>query len=168
MPTSTAEVDRGHDGPRPFRGGKYQMHEGGTRVPLIVRWPGRVVPGTVSDALVGQVDLLASFAAPLGVELGPTDAIDSRDTLAAFLGDDPVGAPFLVEEAGVRAIRQGAWKRIRRQDRLELHELARDVGEQIDLVGSDPDRAQALAALLERVEGAPGGARAVAAQAGPR
>ena len=46
----------------PFRGGKYSNFEGGTRVPFVVRWPARVKPA-VSDALVSQVDLLASFAA---------------------------------------------------------------------------------------------------------
>ena len=49
----------------PFRGGKYSTFEGGTRVPFVVRWPARVKPG-VSDALISQVDLLASFAALVG------------------------------------------------------------------------------------------------------
>ena len=40
--TSTKENDRGHDGSGHFRGGKYQIYEGGTRVPLIIRWPGHV------------------------------------------------------------------------------------------------------------------------------
>ena len=59
--TSTKEIDQGHDGSGPYRGGKYQIYEGGTRVPFILRWPARVEPG-VSDALVNQIDLLASFA----------------------------------------------------------------------------------------------------------
>jgi arylsulfatase A-like enzyme len=46
----------------PFRGGKYNITEGGTRVPFIVCWPGRIKPGT-SDAIVSQVDFCASFAA---------------------------------------------------------------------------------------------------------
>ncbi len=46
----------------PYRGGKYSRFEGGTRVPFIVRWPGRVKPGT-SKALVSQIDFVASFAA---------------------------------------------------------------------------------------------------------
>src|SRR5215467_6884583 len=45
----------------PLRGGKYSAYDGGTRVPFLVRWPGTVSPG-VSDAMVSQVDLLASFA----------------------------------------------------------------------------------------------------------
>ena len=60
-PTS-GEVDGGHDASGPYRGGKYQLYEGGTRVPFIIRWPGKIQPGT-SEALVSQVDFLASFAA---------------------------------------------------------------------------------------------------------
>ncbi|MEX1049145.1 MAG: sulfatase-like hydrolase/transferase, partial [Akkermansiaceae bacterium] len=60
--TSTGEVDQGHDGSGPYRGGKYQIYEGGTRVPFIVRWPAKIKSG-VSDALVSQIDFIASFAA---------------------------------------------------------------------------------------------------------
>ena len=69
----------------PFRGGKYSNFEGGTRVPFLVRWPGRVKRG-VSDALMSQVDLLASFAAFTGQKLAPTDAPDSQDMLGTLLG----------------------------------------------------------------------------------
>ena len=55
----------------PFRGGKYTIFEGGTRMPFVVRWPGRVKPG-VSDALVSQVDFCASFAALAGQTSAPT------------------------------------------------------------------------------------------------
>ena len=59
--TSSKEVDRGHDGSGPYRSGKYQIYEGGTRVPFIVKWPGHVTPGE-SAALVNQIDFIASFA----------------------------------------------------------------------------------------------------------
>ena len=52
----------GHTPAGKLKGGKYSPYEGGTRVPFIVRWPARVKPGA-SDALVCQVDLLASLAA---------------------------------------------------------------------------------------------------------
>lgn len=81
----------------PFRGGKYSHFEAGTRVPFVVRWPGRV-PAGISDALVSQVDLLASLAALTGQTLA--DAADSQDTLAAFLGTSSVGRRVLVEQAG--------------------------------------------------------------------
>ena len=64
----------------PWRGGKYSNFEGGTRVPFLVRWPGRVKPGT-SEALISQVDFIASFAALTGQSLGRDDAPDSMNVL---------------------------------------------------------------------------------------
>ena len=58
----------GHKPAGPLRGGKYSTFDAGTRVPFIVRWPGRVKPG-VSDALVCQIDFLSSFAALTGQTL---------------------------------------------------------------------------------------------------
>lgn len=65
--------------------------EAGTRVPFIVRWPGTVPSNTVSDALVVQTDMLASFAALAGQPL-PTDAgPDSENILPALLGQSATG-----------------------------------------------------------------------------
>jgi len=83
--------------------------EGGTRVPFLVRWPGRVKPGT-SKALVSQVDLVASFAALVGAHDRIDSAPDSRDQLAAPLGEDLVGRESLIEHAGGLAVRRGKWK----------------------------------------------------------
>jgi arylsulfatase A-like enzyme len=93
----------------PYRGGKYSHFEGGTRVPFLIRWPGRVRPGT-SKALVSQVDLLASFAALVASRAPLTTARDSRNHLAALLGEDPVGREALIEHAGGLAVRRGKWK----------------------------------------------------------
>ncbi|MCK5943082.1 MAG: arylsulfatase [Planctomycetes bacterium] len=159
--TSTAEVDGGHDASGPYRGGKYQVYEGGTRVPLLLRWPGHVAPGT-SDAMVNQIDLLASFAAMLGHELPRDQAIDSRDTLAAFVGDDRDGLPFMIEEARRLALRVGDWKFVqprRKQGRPELYDLATDVGEQHDLAAEQPERVAELRALLDALVAAEHGVR---------
>lgn len=94
----------------PYRGGKYSRFEGGTRVPFIVRWPGRVQPGT-SRALFSQVDLLASLASLVDAAGAAAPAPDSRDHLAALLGTDPAGRESLVEQGGGGlAVRQGKWK----------------------------------------------------------
>jgi len=162
--TSTAEVDQGHDGSGPWRGGKYQIYEGGTRVPFVVNWPagardGRFVPG-VSDALVTQTDFVASFAALVGVEVPAGQARDSRDALAAFLGRDREGAAFIVEEAGPLALRHGDWKYVRPRranQRPELYDLARDPGETTNLAPVEPIVAGRLRALLERAIASEGG-----------
>jgi arylsulfatase A-like enzyme len=101
----------GHTPAGPLRGGKYSIYEGGTRVPFIVRWPGRVAPG-VSDALVSLVDFPASFAALTGRKIPAGDAPDSVNVLPALLGDARNGRDKLVEHDGFRtlAFRDGLWK----------------------------------------------------------
>jgi arylsulfatase A-like enzyme len=153
VPTSTQEQDRGHDASGPWRGGKYQIYEGGTRVPFVVRWPGHVEPG-VSAATVSQIDLIASFARLLGGELAADQAIDSRDTLDALLGKDPKGLPFLIEEAGRLALRVGTWKYVQprgKQGKDELYDLGADPGERHDRAGDDPAKVAELRQQLERL-----------------
>jgi arylsulfatase A-like enzyme len=156
--TSTEEADRGHDGSGIYRGGKYQIYEGGTRVPFILRWPARVKPG-VSDALVSQVDLVASFAELLKVELAEHEARDSRSTLNAFLGEDPGGLDFMVEEARGLALRHGPWKYVEplknkrggEAGKPELYNLADDPSEALNLIARQPERAAAMARRLNDV-----------------
>jgi len=153
--TSTQEVDRGHDGSGPYRGGKYQVYEGGTRVPFIVKWPARIKPGR-SDALVNQIDLTASFAALLDVELADDESIDSRNILPALLGIDPTGLPYTIEESrGTLGLRQGDWKYVagggKKKGRTpgRLYNLKTDIGEQQDVAAEHPAIVKRMATLLE-------------------
>jgi len=157
----------------PWRGGKYSAFEGGTRVPLVVRWPGRVKPG-VSGALVCQVDLLTSLAALVGQPLAAGDGPDGRNVLAALLGESATGREELVEQGNVLALRQGAWKYIlpgkgpRRAAYTDtdlandpggmLFDLAADPGETRNVVSAEAARARAMTARLEAL-GAAGGGR---------
>jgi len=149
----------GHRPAGPLRGGKYSIFEGGTRVPLIIRWPQHIKPG-VSDALVSHIDFLASFAALTGQQLAAGDAPDSRNVLPALLGQSQTGRDQFVEHANVLALRDGAWKYIepssgpRRNaatntelgtDRAgQLYDLAGDLGETNDLLQAQPDRSRKL------------------------
>ena len=160
---SSQESDHGHDGSGPYRGGKYQIYEGGTRVPFIVRWPGHVKPG-VSDALVNQVDFVASFATLLGQEIPEGDAMDSRNALPALLGQDPAGLPFMVEEARTLALREGPWKYVLNatpQGRGELYNLNRDVGETTNVIHQNPKKAAHMWEQLMKIQHAPGGIRSI-------
>ncbi len=160
--TSSKEVDRGHDASGIYRGGKYQIYEGGTRVPFIVRWPNHVKPG-VSTALVNQTDFIASFASFLNVKLNDEDAPDSRDTMDAFLGIDSAGLPYMVEEAFRRiAIRVGEWKYVGPSNLLsknanksgnnaELYNLSEDPSEKNNIIEKHPDKAKELDKLLKKV-----------------
>ena len=159
--TSTKEVDRGHDGSGPYRGGKYQIFEGGTRVPLLVRWPGRIKPG-VSGALVNQIDFLASFASLLKVDLKKDQAIDSRDSLRALLGQDKIGLPYMIEEARQLAVRVGSWKFVKprgKKRKAQLFDLKSDIGEQHNVADSHPDKVRQLRVLLEQLQASEYGVR---------
>ena len=96
----------------PFRGGKYSAYEAGTRVPTIVYWPG-VIEAAASNALLSQIDIYASMASLVGVEIDDDEALDSRDHLDAWLGRADMGRELLLEESvGTLSLRKGDWKYI--------------------------------------------------------
>ncbi len=104
------ECNGTHRAAGPLRGGKYSKFDGGTRIPFLVSCPGLVHRG-VSHALVSQVDLFASFAHMLDMELGPESAVDSQDMYAALTGEDPVGRKeLMVEDVSCgKMLRRGNW-----------------------------------------------------------
>jgi arylsulfatase A-like enzyme len=155
--TSSREVDQGHDGSGPYRGGKYQIYEGGTRVPFIIRWPAKIAAGT-SKAMVNQIDFVASFARLTGQDLPADEAVDSRDTLDAFLGKDAKGLPYMIEEARTLALRKGDWKFIRGAKNKkrapakgQLFNLAKDIGEQQNVIDQHPELAKELDTQLQEL-----------------
>jgi arylsulfatase A-like enzyme len=161
----------GHKPGGPLRGGKYSIFEAGTRVPFLVRWPGHVKPG-ISDALVCQIDFLASFAAMTGQKLAPGDAPDSFNELSALLGESPTGRETLVEHAGSLAVRRGPWKLIEprkgarktantnietgRAPQPQLYNVADDAAEKKNVAAEHPDTVKQLQALLNKIRTEPG------------
>lgn len=101
----------GHTPAGQFRGGKYSALEAGTRVPFILSWPGTVKP-KVSDAMVSQMDLLASFSKLIKQPIPSGDAPDSENLLDAFTGKSTKGRSVFVEHAGTLAIIKDGWKYI--------------------------------------------------------
>jgi len=150
----------------PFRGGKYSNFEGGTRIPLIVRWPGHVAAGT-SESLVSQVDFFASFAALVGQTLGAGEAPDSASILPALLGTSRTGRVELVEEAGALSLRQGTWKYVQPNNKArinantntelgndsvaQLYDLSADPGETRNLADAFPERVTSMRAALDKI-----------------
>ncbi|HEU0138267.1 MAG TPA: arylsulfatase [Bryobacteraceae bacterium] len=153
-----------------LRGGKYSNFEGGTRVPMIARWPERIKSG-VSGALVGQQDFFASFATLSGAKLGEDAAPDSFDVLPALLGESRTGRDWIVEHARALSIRRGEYKLIETNPGLavskntniemgtgsgpQLYRVTQDPGEQKNLAGAMPDKVKELSALLEKVKASP-------------
>lgn len=96
-----------------FRGGKYSLYEGGTRVPCILRWKGKVKPG-VSNHLTSQLDWLASFAWMLGVTVPEGGAPDSENHLDSWMDAGKCGRKYVVTQnlQNNLAITDGVWKYI--------------------------------------------------------
>ena len=96
-----------------YRGGKYSSYEGGTRVPCVIRWKGKI-PAGVSDNLVSQIDWFASFASMCGVNLPEGSAPDSENHLGSWLKADVKGRSWAVEQNlhNNLSITDGVWKYI--------------------------------------------------------
>jgi arylsulfatase A-like enzyme len=143
----------GHTPAGPYRGGKYQIYEGGTRVPFITRWPGKITPG-ISDALICQVDFLASFATLAGAERPREAGPDSQDVLPAILGQSKTGRETLVEQGGgvMTGLRQGNWKFIPRPNakNAELYDLAKDPAEKTSVAKENQEKVKELRELLQQ------------------
>ena len=139
----------------PLRGGKGMLYEGGIRVPLIMRWPGKIEADATRSTIVNSVDFLPTLCAAAGItDLPPHDG---RDISACFSeeGESVQRSifwhfPGYLEAGGGRgtwrttpggAIREGQWKLIQffEDDRVELYDLAQDIGEQNNLAEQHPD-----------------------------
>lgn len=142
----------------PLRLGKYWLYEGGIRVPTIFHAPGRLPAGTVCDAPLSGCDLLPTLLGWAGVDL-PGWTLDGHDIAPALRGEapSPHDALFWFYEddvvtdipAGHAAVRQGRYKLVRGITGDELYDLESDPGESHDRAAEQPDRQQALSALLD-------------------
>ena len=135
-----------------FRGKKGQLYEGGLRVPVVARWPGRIAPGRVSNHLWYFPDILPTIAELCGAPLPPD--IDGLSLVPELLGAAAAGRPqaqhkyLYWEFVGQIAVREGDWKAIQPKAGApwELYDLARDVSERNDLAARHPD-------VLARLQG---------------
>ncbi len=87
-----------------YRSGKYSIFEGGTRIPLIISWPEMISKNTTTNALIGQVDFLASFSDYFNQNLQNDDALDSYDLWSTLIGVDKIGRVSLIEDATIDMI----------------------------------------------------------------
>lgn len=154
----------GHKPAGALRGGKYSIFEAGTRMPWIV-WGKGVEKNKVSEALISQVDLLASLA-ELVDSARPKEARDSKAMSKVLLGTVDEGREYVIQHAGTLAIRKGDWKYIapsngRAYNKLtdielgnlpedQLYNLSEDPGETKNLAEQFPEKVRELKSLLEK------------------
>jgi len=140
-----------------FRGHKTNLYEGGIRVPMIARWPGRIRAGGTSGHVAANWDLWATFAELVG-EAPPagTDGISIAPTLLGGSGQRAHESLYWEYHAdgASQAVRMGRWKGIRRGiakqpgAAIELYDLERDERETTDVAGANPDIARRIAELM--------------------
>jgi arylsulfatase A-like enzyme len=137
-----------------LRGIKRDLYEGGVRVPLIVRWPGKVKAGAVSDQVIAFWDWLPTFAAFTG-QPAPK-GVDGISVLPALLENEKVLHPPLYwefHEGGFRrAVRMGNWKGVSLEpgQPLELYDLATDPAEKKNVAAKRADIVRQIEALMNR------------------
>jgi arylsulfatase A-like enzyme len=119
----------------PLRGIKRDLYEGGIRVPMIVRWPGTIKAGQVSDFPWAFWDFLPTAAEIAGITEKPPPTIDGQSILPTLLGKPQKPHEFFYwefhEKGSKQAVRMGDWKAVRlaTDKPLELYNLKTDLGE---------------------------------------
>ena len=113
---SAAELVGDHSITGGLRGSKYSAFEGGTRIPAVISWPGRITQPSVSGALISQIDLFRSLASIIGAELPEDAAPDSQDLSEVLLGADTTGRDWIVEWSYTLSVRTREWKYIAPND----------------------------------------------------
>jgi len=139
-----------------YRGSKGNLYEGGLRVPFIARWPGKIIPGGVSDHLSYFPDLLPTIAEITGAK-APSD-VDGLSLVPTLIGETAAGHKQIQHEylyweiGGWTAIRQGNWRAVKpnRKNAWELYDLSMDPAESNDVAASKPDILAKLTALAAK------------------
>lgn len=163
-----------HRSSGPLRGVKRDLYEGGHRVPFIVKWPGTIRPGSVSDALISQVDLFATLAAIIDLKLPAGVAEDSYDLLAVWKQNAPSPRHSIVHNtmANAYAVRHDRWLLIanktgahskvpawfdeengypKNEHAGELYDLRADLAQKYNLYAAEPAKVKELTTLFESI-----------------
>ena len=140
----------------PFTGVKGELLEGGIRVPLILRWPGRIARGTTSTQVAITMDFLPTLLAAAGARPDPRYPPDGIDLLPILTDDAPARPRRLFwrfRNAEQAAVRDGDWKYLKLAGREYLFDLARDARERANLREVQPRRFAALKAAFAAWDG---------------
>jgi len=160
------------DSSGPLRGFKRSMYEGGIRVPLIARWPGKIRTGTESEHLCYFADMMPTFADLAGaLPFMPAD-VDGLSIVPTLMGraDDQKKHEFLywewqlynwgrrknVPDGLMQAVRMGKWKAVRHKSNIpfELYDLSSDIGEKNNVAAGHPEIVAKIEAYIkcDRIE----------------
>ncbi|MBT5167236.1 MAG: sulfatase-like hydrolase/transferase, partial [Opitutales bacterium] len=162
---------------KPLQGYKFDVFEGGVRVPMIIRWPGQVPPDKVYDKIVSSMDVFPTLIEAAGLQVPEGQPTDGVDLLPFIQGENKTKphewlcwqnrswlpkteGGFVVPTRKVHnsAIRKGNWKLVRLNEKLEsgdrpspwhLYNLAKDIGEQNDISEKHGEIVKELSSLFD-------------------
>ncbi len=135
----------------PFSGKKSELLEGGLRIPAIVRWPGRVRAGSVSDSQIISMDWMPTFLAAAGGNADPAYPLDGTDITAALMGRQLAQRPLFwrYKAHAQQAVRRGDWKYLKIEGNTFLFNVATDPLERANLKTREPQLYAELEALWQ-------------------
>ncbi|MHC4463518.1 MAG: sulfatase-like hydrolase/transferase [Planctomycetota bacterium] len=128
------------DGSGPLRATKGSPYEGGIRVPMVVRWPGKIKSGSINSHISAFWDFLPTAAELAGIK--PPKNIDGISIVPTLLGGKQKNHDYLYwERRRTQAVRMGNWKGIRQgsKSKLELYDLSTDIGETTNIANQNPE-----------------------------
>ena len=141
----------------PLKGYKRDLYEGGIRTPLIVKWPGKVKPGSVTGHVSAFWDVMPTLADIAGAQV--PEGIDGISFLPELLGKKQKKHEYLYwefhEQGGKTAVRTGDWKAVKLnadkipQGATELYDLSSDEGETTDLSSSNPEIVKKMEGIMK-------------------
>ncbi len=141
----------------PLKGIKRDLYEGGIRVPLIARWPGRIQAGSTSDHISAFWDFLPTTCDIAGIEV--VEDYDGISYLPTLLGKAQPQHDYLYwefhEQNGKQAVRMGPWKGIRLNVKtdpdagIELYNLELDLREEKDLASENPQMSDLMKKIMK-------------------
>ncbi len=142
----------------PLRGYKRDLHEGGIRVPMLARWPGRIEGDTVTNHISGFQDILPTFCELAGAS--PPEDIDGLSFVPTLLDEPERQAEHeylyweFYERDGKRAARKGRWKAVQEDMHegpgpVQLYDLDADIGEENDLANEHPEVVEEMLAVFD-------------------
>ena len=134
-----------------FRGGKGNLYEGGLRIPAVVRWPGKIKSGQVSELLWYQPDIFPTLAELCGAEIpGDIDGLSILPTLIGR-GSQRLHEMFYWEFREQTAVREKDWKAIQVKSGMPwvLYDLGKDVSETTDLADQHPEQLKRMIAFAK-------------------
>ena len=148
--------DRSHKSCGPMTGSKRSMYEGGIRTPMIVRWPGKIKPGAVSDLPWYFPDVMPTLAELAGAAAEVPGDIDGISIVPTLLGAEAAGREQKKHQylfwmhGNTRAARMGRWKALSgRGGKLALYDLSKDIGEKNNLADKEPAIAKRMKQILQ-------------------